>query len=171
MKIEMIPGAILQGAIMGALRIQNKSAKAVASEHGLDYTHFRNACFGMSMNTKAAEFRERIIDLVGREMVEHLYTTRMLEEAEKLKKAASQWHQPPLSLIARPTCLKLCPKVGQTSPRVLLGPRGLFQTPARHSRNTNSRAVATPDRLRANEPRPQSGFAFIKTLPPRFSVT
>ena len=89
MKVEMIPGAILQGAIMGALRIQNKSAKALSEEHGLDYTHFRAACFGMSMASKTGDMREKIIDLVGRDMVEHLYATRMLEEAKKLKKWAS----------------------------------------------------------------------------------
>lgn len=85
MSVEMIPGAILQGAIMSALRMKNKSAKAISEEHGMEYRNFRNAMFGMSMADSAKQLREQIIDIAGREMVEHLYTTRMLEEADKLR--------------------------------------------------------------------------------------
>ena len=88
MKVEMIPGAILQGAIMSTLRFKNKTAKALAEEHGLDYKNLRAAVFGMSMAGKSADLREDIIDHAGREMIENLYSTRMIEEAEKLKKRA-----------------------------------------------------------------------------------
>ena len=89
MKTEMIPGAILQGAIMGALRMKNLQAKAVAEEHGIRYSHFRNAMFGVSMGETSRLMRERVIDIAGREMVEYLYNQRMLEEAAKLQKEAS----------------------------------------------------------------------------------
>lgn len=89
MNTKMIPGAILQGAIMGALRISGKNGTTFSEENGLDYHQFRAALFGVSMTGKTDKLREKIIDLAGRETVEHLYKSRMLEEAKKLTARAS----------------------------------------------------------------------------------
>lgn len=87
MNLDMIPGAILQGAVMGALRIRNMSAKQVAEQNGIAYSKFRTTIFGTSMNGAAKATREKIIDHVGRDLVEQLYRSRMLEEADKMRDA------------------------------------------------------------------------------------
>jgi len=89
MKNRMLPGVILKGAIMAALRTRGLSAVDVAQKLGIGTVRFRNVMSSSSTTAETQKVREKIIGIAGREMVEHIYTTLMMEEAEKLQKRAS----------------------------------------------------------------------------------
>ena len=83
--IKMIPGAILHDAIMAALRAQGLTLGGWAKDNGVDAGKARYGTFGISSGKQGTSLRERIIDHAGRPLVEQIYTSRMLAEADMLR--------------------------------------------------------------------------------------
>ena len=89
MKNQMIPGVILQNAIMAALRSKGLHLRTFATKSKINEGQVRYAIFGVSMGKRAEFVRQNIVDYAGRDLVEQIYKSRMIEEADKLRKEAA----------------------------------------------------------------------------------
>ncbi|KPU84179.1 hypothetical protein JI58_05290 [Marinosulfonomonas sp. PRT-SC04] len=85
----MIPGAILQNAVMAALRAKGLTVTDFARHAKTSTGNVRYCVFGVSSGGRGSQLRDDLIDYAGRGLVLQIYASRMVSEAEKLREWAA----------------------------------------------------------------------------------
>lgn len=81
------PGAFLHAAIVGAFRANGKSFERWCKENDVHPSVARQATFGQSRGDNGQAILARLIEAAGRDFVQHVYTKRLLEHADRVRRA------------------------------------------------------------------------------------
>ncbi len=83
------PGAILHDAIAGAFKARGSGFEIWCRENNITPSLARQATFGQSRGPKGKAMLARLIEAAGPDFVKLVYSQRIAESAEAIKKGAA----------------------------------------------------------------------------------